>query len=89
MSDDNYFTRSALDDGVPIPHEARTGIAAVEREARRIAAVKMGLVNDLHGERLPDDLWMQAAEAACEYLGVPYENWLVCQPVLSRLKEPT
>lgn len=34
----------------------------VELMARAIAAAKMGLDN--HGERLPDDLWMQADEQA-------------------------
>lgn len=35
-------------------------MAPVEREARLIAARKMGLVKDPEGLRLPDDLWMQA-----------------------------
>jgi hypothetical protein len=36
----------------------------LERRARRIAAIKMGLVRDVKGERLPDDLWRQALPAA-------------------------
>jgi hypothetical protein len=36
----------------------------LERRARRIAAIKMGLVKDTMGERLPDDLWRQALPAA-------------------------
>jgi hypothetical protein len=36
----------------------------LERVARRIAAAKMGLVKDIFGENLPDDLWQQAIPAA-------------------------
>lgn len=42
----------------------------IETMARRMAAAKMGLVKDPHGERLPDDLWRQCvkqAEAAIKY----------------------
>ncbi|TDR90345.1 hypothetical protein [Enterovirga rhinocerotis] len=46
--------------------EARGGVSeeAVEREARLIAANKMGLVKDPTGSRLPDDLWRQCEEEA-------------------------
>ncbi len=50
-------------------------VVAVEREARQIAAWKMGLVKDRRGERLPDDLWRQAARSACENIGIKYEDW--------------
>ncbi len=30
-----------------------------EKAARRLAAIKMGLVNDPEGLKLPDDLWQQ------------------------------
>ena len=36
----------------------------IERQARQIAAWKMGLVKDRRGERLPDDLWRQYIPAA-------------------------
>ena len=41
----------------------------VERIARRRAAQKMGLLNDPLGERLPDELWRQAAPEAEAELG--------------------
>lgn len=37
-------------------------MAELERRARKIAALKMGLSND--GERLPDELWRQAIPQA-------------------------
>ncbi len=46
---------------------------ALEKAARKLAAIKMGLFND--GERLPDDLWMQCmpeARAACLAM---LKNW--------------
>jgi hypothetical protein len=36
----------------------------LERCARRIAAIKIGLRKDIFGERLPDDVWRQALPAA-------------------------
>lgn len=36
----------------------------IERTARLIAAHKMGLVKDVLGEHLPDDIWKQAIPAA-------------------------
>lgn len=39
-----------------------------ETIARRMAAQKMGLVKDIHGLRLPDDLWQQMLPAARDYL---------------------
>lgn len=41
----------------------------VERIARRRAAQKMGLLGDPLGERLPDELWRQAAPEAEAELG--------------------
>jgi hypothetical protein len=39
-------------------------ITELEVRARRIAAIKMGLVKDPDGTRLPDDLWRQCLPAA-------------------------
>ncbi len=36
----------------------------IEKRARAIAAVKMGLVKDPWGERLPDELWKQCLPQA-------------------------
>jgi hypothetical protein len=36
----------------------------LERMARKIAAEKMGLVKDVLGENLPDELWRQAITLA-------------------------
>lgn len=36
----------------------------LEARARRIAAIKMGLIKDPDGERLPDDLWRQCLPEA-------------------------
>jgi hypothetical protein len=36
----------------------------LEVRARRIAAIKMGLVKDPEGQRLPDDLWRQCLPQA-------------------------
>jgi hypothetical protein len=36
----------------------------IETRARRIAAIKMGLVKDPDGLRLPDELWRQCWAAA-------------------------
>jgi hypothetical protein len=39
----------------------------IEVRARRIAAIKMGLIKDPDGEKLPDDLWRQCwGEAKAE-----------------------
>ncbi len=46
---------------------------AIEREARQIAAWKMGLVKDRRGERLPDDLWRQCIPQARAALGLDNE----------------
>lgn len=40
--------------------------ADVEKEARKIAAQKMGLIKDVNGERLPDELWKQTEKEAQE-----------------------
>lgn len=40
----------------------------VEIIARRMAAKKMGLVKDVNGEKLPDDLWQQMLPAARNFL---------------------
>jgi hypothetical protein len=40
----------------------------VERVARKRAAKKMGLINDSLGERLPDELWRQAAPEAERFI---------------------
>lgn len=43
----------------------------IERKARQLAANKMGLLNDVKGECLPDELWRQReSEARIAY----YEN---------------
>jgi hypothetical protein len=36
----------------------------IERKARELAANKMGLLNDVKGERLPDELWKQCEREA-------------------------
>jgi hypothetical protein len=39
----------------------------LEVRARRIAAIKMGLIKDPEGKKLPDDLWRQClADAMAE-----------------------
>lgn len=40
--------------------------AEIEIVARKLAAIKMGLVKDEDGERLPDDLWRQMIPKAKE-----------------------
>jgi hypothetical protein len=42
----------------------------VEPLARVLAAERMGLVKDTNGERLPDELWMQAIPEARSFLGL-------------------
>jgi hypothetical protein len=34
-------------------------VTGLEVRARRIAAIKMGLIKDVEGQNLPDDLWRQ------------------------------
>ena len=36
----------------------------LERVARMIAAIKMGLIKDIYGDNLPEDLWRQAIPEA-------------------------
>lgn len=42
----------------------------VEDLARQIAAEKMDLRNDVTGQNLPDDLWMQCIPEARKFLGL-------------------
>jgi hypothetical protein len=39
----------------------------IERKARQLTANKMGLLNDVKGERLPDELWKQCEREARVY----------------------
>jgi hypothetical protein len=41
----------------------------LELRARKIAAIKMGLIKDPDGLRLPDDLWKQALPIALRETG--------------------
>ena len=43
---------------------------ALERIARKMAAAKMGLVEDPDGLRLPDDLWKQYLQQAARDMAV-------------------
>lgn len=54
----------------------------LERTARLIAAHKMGLVKDVYGEGLPDDLWRQAIPAAERELAAGQQRTVGKSPVL-------
>jgi hypothetical protein len=62
----------------------------IEKRARRIAAMKMGLVKDRQGERLPDDLWRQCIRDAEHEYEQGYDlsdaeeaEYLVSRPAVS------
>ena len=46
--------------------EERMEAQHLEIVARKLAAIKMGLVKDVDGERIPDDLWQQMIPQAKE-----------------------